>query len=445
MRSPLFLLLFACAGGDSPSPPIETDTGSDTGAEPEVELTNLLANPGFELGESWWRPAGYVNHEWATNGDGIFGSSATFTAREGSHAQKIWGLYAGDVPNDSEHGLTLTDITAGDTHTFSVWALTHADDALTGGSEAVAFLRFTDASGAVLAEYTRALVEVGDWTELLITADAPEGAVGGALGLRFSLADWSATGSVYLDEASWTSTGTGTVAGERLLVWNDEFSGSAIDGSKWTHELLPPYTFNNELQQYTDSPNNSRVEDGQLVITGRNDGGGYTSARLNTSGKGDWLYGRMEGMVLVPDGVGTWPALWMLPSELVYGAWPDSGEIDIMEHVGCDLGVMHGSVHTGAYNHMIGTQQTGGLPADAYSFHLYAVDWSEDRLIFSLDGREYFRFENDGTGDYATWPFDQLFHIVVNLAIGGDWGGYCGLDAGAFPEEYRLDWIRVYQ
>jgi beta-glucanase (GH16 family) len=235
------------------------------------------------------------------------------------------------------------------------------------------------------------------------------------------------------------------------MVWHDEFDGSSIDTTKWNHELLDPYTYNSELQQYTDSADNSRIDDGQLVITALGEVSsswtGYTSARLNTDGKASWTYGRIEGALMVPDGVGTWPALWMLPTDWSYGDWPYSGEIDIMEHVGCDANEVVGTVHTGAYNHMLGTQRGGDvmLPTATSSMHVYAVDWTPDQIHFALDGLRYFTFENDGAGNSDTWPFDQRFHLIVNLAVGGSWGGYCGVDASAFPEEYRLDWIRVYQ
>ena len=460
--------LTACSGSDTqkdtdtgpiPPPPEETgDTdGQDTGkGTPKDPLSNRLTNPGFELGETWSRnQGGYVNQTWAKTGDSIHESSATFTAREGERALKIWGSYSGEVPNDSETGLSLTALTEGDTHTFTIEALTHADDALSAGNTATTFLRYFDGSGVEIVEYTSDIVidettEGSTWHTLTVEGTVPEGASTGALGLRFTLADWSAAGAVYLDNASWTSTGTGSVSDERLLVWQDEFDGSAIDTTKWTHELLGAYTYNNELQAYTDRAANSKVEDGHLVITARNEsykGAAYTSARLNTSGKAEWTYGRFESMLLVPAGQGTWPALWMLPTDWAYGDWPSSGEIDIMEHVGCDANVIHGTVHTGAYNHMYGTQVGGSVEtwSATSEYHLYAIDWTEDRIAFSFDGVEYFSFENDGAGDSDTWPFDQLFHFVVNLAVGGDWGGYCGVDASAFPQEYRIDWIRVYQ
>ncbi|MFT5686758.1 MAG: beta-glucanase (GH16 family) [Myxococcota bacterium] len=449
--------LISCSGNpDVPVDPISEDTASqdttpeDTGPDTE-SLSNRLLNGGFESGETWWRPSGYANHAWATTGDAIHNSDTTFTAHAGDHAQKIWGLYAGAVPNDAEHGLTLTDLTPGDVHVLTAQAFTHPDDAVDGGSEAVLFLRYLDASGALIEEVTSEPVDAdferGAWQELRIETTAPEGAVSGALGLRFALADWSAGGAVYLDAVSWTSTGTGQVEGERLLVWNDEFTGSDLDESVWTRLELSAYAFNNEQQAYTDSTDNAAVSDGQLVITARQESdGAITSARLVTDGAAEWTYGRIEGMLLVPDGVGTWPAFWMLPSESVYGGWPASGEIDIMEHVGCQQDVIFATVHTGAYNHTLGTQLGGETTRDASgSFHLYAVDWGPEAQVFSVDGEVIFTFENDGAGDSDTWPFDQTFHILLNLAFGGDWGGWCGVDTASLPQEYRIDWVRVYQ
>ncbi len=470
MRRPpltLLLALTACAG--EPKPTAEPDVGStDTdevshGADPDDDddenddtadppvLENRLANPSFEQGETWWRTGGAVHHAWARTGDRIYGSDATFTALEGNAAEKIWGLYAGTVPNDSEHGLTLTELTPGDVHTFSIRAMTASPDVLTGGTAAVAFLRYTDATGNVLLEVTSDPIDqtsaTDSWHTLSVEAEVPADAAGGALGVRFTLPDWSATGSVYLDDASWTSSGTGSVEGERMLVWHDEFDGPSLDLDKWTHELLAPYTFNNEVQRYTDADDVARIEDGLLVITaGYDTSGEVHSARLVSAGKGDWQYGRIEGLLVGPAGVGTWPAMWMLPTHWRYGGWPDSGEIDIMEHVGCQPDVVHATVHTGAYNHLLGTQQGASLETTATSqMHLYAVDWTAERIVFTVDGRFVMQFDNDGAGDPATWPFDQPFHLVLNLAFGGDWGGYCGIDWGALPQQYRLDWVRVYQ
>ncbi len=450
------LLWLGCSseGDGSVTSEPDTDIGTDTGTGTDTDtgtLVNRLANGGFESGETWWRPSGYANHDWATTGDAIYGSDDTFTALAGEHAEKIWGLYTGSVPNDAEHGLTLIGLTPGDAHVLTAQAFTHPADAVGGGSSAVLFLRYLDASGALVEEHTSAPVdadfEAGLWQELRIEAAVPETAVSGALGLRFTLADWSAGGAVYLDEVAWTSTGTGEVDGERLLIWNDEFSGDALDESVWTRLELAAYTFNNEQQTYTDSIDNADVSDGQLVITARQEGNGsITSARLITADAAEWTYGRIEAMLMVPDGIGTWPAFWMLPSASVYGSWPYSGEIDIMEHVGCQRDAIFATVHTGAYNHTLGTQLGGETTRDATSaFHLYSVDWTPETQRFFVDGELIFTFDNDGVGDSDTWPFDQTFHILLNLAFGGDWGGWCGVDIGALPQEYRIDWVRVYQ
>ena len=460
----LLALSFACSGEPAAELGSDSAASSADGAADGTDgtdgndatdgtdpLDNRLANGGFEQGESWWRPAGAPSHAWARTGDPIHASSATFTAAEGERAQKIWGLYAGSVPNDSEHGLTLTDLTPGDVHAFSALAFTHADDAVSGDSAARLFLRYRDATGSLLAEHTSEPIDPtvapDTWHRLAIDAVVPDGAVTGELGLRFTLADWSATGSVYLDDATWTSTGTGAVTGERLLVWSDEFDGAALDETRWTRLELPAYTFNNELQRYTAATSNARLDGGQLVITARQEASGeITSARLVTDGKADFTYGRMEAFAQVPAGVGTWPAFWMLPTDRAYGGWPNSGEIDVLEHVGCTPGVVYQTVHTGAYNHLLGTQQGGETGRDAAGgMHLYAVDWSPERMDFTVDGESVFVFTNDGAGDPATWPFDQRFHLILNLAFGGDWGGWCGVDASALPQELRVDWVRVYQ
>ena len=454
----VFAWAIACSGDGAPTPTEDSGAsgadgadGASDGAGGTDALENRLLNGGFERGETWWRPGGAPSHAWARTGDAIHLSSATFTAAEGTHAQKLWGLYAGAVPNDSEHGLTLTDLTPGDTHAFSAQVFTHADDAVSGGSAAVLFLRYRDAAGALLDEHTSRPIDAAFtrdlWQPLVIDAVVPDGAVSGELGLRFRLADWSAGGSVYLDDAVWTSTGTGAVSGERLLVWSDEFDGDALDAAKWTRLELPAYTFNNELQRYTAATGNAQVRDGQLVITAQEEASGeVTSARLVTDGAADFTYGRMEAFAQVPAGVGTWPAFWMLPTDRAYGGWPNSGEIDVLEHVGCTPGVVYQTVHTGAYNHLLGTQQGGETGRDASGgMHLYAVDWTADHMHFTVDGEAVFSFTNDGAGDPDTWPFDQRFHLILNLAFGGDWGGWCGIDRSALPQHLRVDWVRVYQ
>jgi beta-glucanase (GH16 family) len=239
------------------------------------------------------------------------------------------------------------------------------------------------------------------------------------------------------------------------LVWSDEFDVSgAPDATKWGYDLgdgCPNVCNwgNNELQYYTTDTANVRVRNGRLIIEARKEvraNKNYTSARLVSRNKGDWTYGRIEIKAKLPQGRGTWPAIWMLSTDWSYGGWPASGEIDIMEHVGFDPGVVHATIHTEAYNHSKGTQRGGTtLVGDFQSdFHVYAVDWYPDLLEFSVDGKKYFTTIKDGS-DYKTWPFNQRFHLLMNIAVGGNWGGAQGVDDSIWPQRMEVDYVRVYQ
>ncbi len=238
--------------------------------------------------------------------------------------------------------------------------------------------------------------------------------------------------------------------GERL-VWSDEFSADGLpDPAKWGYDVGGSGWGNGELQYYTDRRReNARVENGTLVIEARREGyqgRNYTSARLVSRGKGDWLYGRFEARAKLPSARGTWPAIWMLPTDWAYGGWPASGEIDIMEHVGFDYGKVHGTVHTKAYNHTIGTQRgtSTTVPDASSAFHVYSLEWTAERIDILVDGTRYFSFNNEHTGS-AVWPFDKRFHWLLNIAVGGSWGGVQGVDDGAFPQRMVVDYVRVYQ
>ena len=233
------------------------------------------------------------------------------------------------------------------------------------------------------------------------------------------------------------------------LVWQDEFIGNQINLSKWEHEVNGNGGGNNELQFYTARDTNSYVEYGNLVIqtlTENYSGNQYTSARLRTLNQGDWKYGRVEVRAKLPAGTGTWPAIWMLPTDWVYGGWPNSGEIDIMEHVGYEPGAIHGTVHTQAYNHTNGTQvgAVTGVPDFDTNFHVYALEWTPLQIRVYVDNNHYFTFNNQNQG-WQTWPFDQRFHLILNIAIGGDWGGAQGVDDSIFPVKMYIDYVRVYQ
>lgn len=239
---------------------------------------------------------------------------------------------------------------------------------------------------------------------------------------------------------------------EMTLVWGDEFSTDGLpDPSKWSYDVGGHGWGNNELQYYTENRlENARVEGGVLVIEAIKEPFGrtnqYTSARLVSRQKGDWLYGRFEIRAKLPRGRGTWPAIWMLPTDWVYGGWPDSGEIDIMEHVGYDMQRVHGTVHTKDYNHSIGTQVGSSVVASNVDteFHTYSMEWRPNRIDIFMDGQQYFTFANEGEG-FSKWPFDQRFHLILNIAVGGSWGGAQGVDDSIFPQRMEVDYVRVYE
>lgn len=169
-----------------------------------------------------------------------------------------------------------------------------------------------------------------------------------------------------------------------------------------------------------------------------------------TKGKANWIYGKVEVCAKLPAGRGTWPAIWMMPQKDTYGNWPNSGEIDICEHVGYDPGVVHATIHTGSYNHTKGTQKynTIGVPDFDEAFHVYGLEWLPDKLIFSVDGQEYFTYKPTEYEENPTameWPFDHEMYLILNLAFGGDWGGSKGVDESLESAQMEVDYVRVYQ
>ena len=252
------------------------------------------------------------------------------------------------------------------------------------------------------------------------------------------------------------------------LVWQDEFDyQGAPDPKKWSHDLWPARKVNDEDQAYTDRAINSRVEDGKLIIEAHKekyDNAEYTSARLHNLNKGDILYGKVDVRAKLPAGTGTWSAIWMLPSDpYAYSttcqenedwqgsstcdAWPNSGEIDIMEHVGYDMQTIHGTVHNKAYYWINWEQRKASVEGKTVDteFHVYSVEWSPTHIIVYLDNSPYFYYHNEGTG-WQAWPFDKPFHLIMNLAIGGQWGRSGGpIDDSMFPVRMEVDYVRIYQ
>ncbi len=237
------------------------------------------------------------------------------------------------------------------------------------------------------------------------------------------------------------------VPADLALAWSDEFDlDGAPDPSKWDYSLGGNGWGNQELQNYTSDAKNAYVKKGMLHIVARKEDGLWKSARLKTEGKAEWKYGYFEIRAKLPKGIGTWPAIWMLPRYAKYGNWPRSGEIDIMEHVGFDPEVIVTTAHTKAYNHRIGTQKSASRKVEGAQdgFHTYAVDWREDSITWYIDGVEAYRFDNE-RATTAEWPFDIPFHLIMNVAIGGSWGGQQGVDSRLKTAEMTVDYVRVYQ
>lgn len=242
----------------------------------------------------------------------------------------------------------------------------------------------------------------------------------------------------------------------RQLVWSDEFEHSGSpDSTKWNYDLgngCPNLCGwgNQELEYYTRDLKNVRVENGVLIIEAHRDslgGMAYTSTRMVTKHKGDWSYGRIEVKAKLPRGKGTWPAIWMLSTDWKYGGWPASGEIDIMEHVGFDPGRVHGTIHTEAYNHHKKTQKEGiiTIPDCQDEFHVYAIDWRENKIDFFVDDKLYHSVARSVEDTFKEWPFDQRFHLILNIAVGGFWGGMQGIDDAIWPQRMEVDYVRVYK
>lgn len=236
-------------------------------------------------------------------------------------------------------------------------------------------------------------------------------------------------------------------------MWNDEFDqGTTLNTAWWTHEEQGPGWVNNELQTYVDGQAAGRrvteIADGKLSINCFKAGSTIYSGRVYANVSTGWKYGWFEARIKLPKGKGTWPAFWMMPADndFTKNPWPRCGEIDIMEEVGADPGDVSSTIHCQKYNNTgTATEHATLHVADAEDeFHVYACEWTPDHLKFYVDGKMILDYANDGSGVEA-WPFDKPFYIILNLAWGGDWGGYKGTDDSALPATMKIDYVRVFQ
>ncbi len=238
-------------------------------------------------------------------------------------------------------------------------------------------------------------------------------------------------------------------AGEHLL-WADEFVGTSLDLKKWNYDLGTGKWGNNELENYTNALANSHLKDGKLIITAIKEDedmkvGSYTSARLTTQGKMEIHRGRVEVRAKMPSGKGTWAAIWMFGRK----AAPSYSELDILEYVGCDKNIIYTTVHTSATLSKIVPMVTANRTVNDVenAFHVYGMNWEDDRIQFYLDDREnvYLEFKRPSENDPDYWPFDSDEYLILNLAVGGDWGGMRGIDNTIWPQSMEVDYVRVFQ
>lgn len=231
------------------------------------------------------------------------------------------------------------------------------------------------------------------------------------------------------------------------LKWSDEFDGDQLNSADWTYEIgdgCPDLCRwgNNELQEYTDDEANLRVENGKLTITARKEGGGYTSARIKTEDKIELQFGRIDIRAKLPKGQGIWPAIWMLGANIDQVSWPASGEIDIMELVGDEPGIVHGTVHydDGGYKSSTGMK---GLSSGTYAdqFHVYTLVWENNQIRWYVDNEE---FKKLSTSAINNNPFNAPFFFIMNVAVGGNWPGNPD-QTTEFPQEMVVDYIRVFE
>ena len=239
------------------------------------------------------------------------------------------------------------------------------------------------------------------------------------------------------------------------LIWQDEFEGSKLNYGKWEAEVNDFGGGNEELQMYTDRQDNVRVEGGNLVLEARADKPqiyqetrAYSSGRVRTKHRGDWKYGRIEVRAKLPAGQGIWPAIWMLPTEEKYGGWAASGEIDIVEFKGQEPNKIHGTIHHGGqWPQNLFATEIFTLPRGNFTddFHVFEIEWEPRSIRWLVDGKQYHRLTSwQSSGGQFPAPFDQPFHLIINLAVGGRFVGPPD-SSTQFPRQLLVDYVRVYQ
>lgn len=245
--------------------------------------------------------------------------------------------------------------------------------------------------------------------------------------------------SLYINTDEYVYTNT--------LTWFEEFNNPQINTDIWNFDQGNTGWGNNEWQNYTNSSSNAFIENGMLIIQANYNGNGlangnFTSARLQTKGTFEFKYGKIEARIMLPKGQGIWPAFWMLGSSFPEEAWPDCGEIDIMENLGKDPSKIYGTIHGPGYSGMSAKSGSSDITPD--EFHVYSVLWEPNTITWYIDGSQYFQYSQKRMMFWERWRHDQPYFLLLNLAVGGNWPGYPD-SSTVFPQKMRVDWIRLYQ
>ena len=239
------------------------------------------------------------------------------------------------------------------------------------------------------------------------------------------------------------------------LAWADEFNSGSLNSTAWSNQNGDGCSINlcgwgnNELEYYTDRPDNLFFQDGKLIIEAKKEnysGKNYTSSKILTSGKKTFKFGRIDIRAKLPKGKGIWPALWLLPQSNVYGGWPTSGEIDLMELVGHEANKVYGTLHYGPGPGSTQISRSYTLPTGTFNdeFHVFSLEWKQDQLKWFIDNTLYSTVNKADLVATATYPFNESFYFIINLAVGGNWPGSPDATT-SFPQWLIVDYVRVYQ
>jgi beta-glucanase (GH16 family) len=442
------------------------------GLSNHARAVSLLSNPGFESGLTGTNTA---LPGWQSYGANTYIETNATIAHSGTNYLKVYQAFTGSVNYDGVD----QDYISGPGAVYSVggWAYTAANDTLAGQNIAWIEVTFRDANANILALYRSALVAtntiasgtfpVGRWNDLAVTNQydpvsyrltntvtqlvAPDGTWFVRCQIVFQGDQYNSAGSVYFDDMKLSRTGA--PYGNMNIVWSDEFDGPGINTSIWTFDIGNNNGWgNNELEYYTSRTNNAYVANGFLHIVAQKEsygGQNYTSARMLSQGLFSQKYGRIEWRAQLPSGVGFWPALWLLGTNIASTniGWPACGEIDEVENKGSNPFMVQGSLHSGSDETAI-YNFTDGLAAT--NFNTYTMDWTTNAFLFYVDGHLYETQTSWGssTTNAYPYPFNQPFFLLMNMAIGGNYLGKPSTNAinsgTVFPGEMLVDYVRVY-